>query len=288
MTTADGTSFVGGLLTQVKPTFMAPAVGMSVFGGLLAPSVSLWSGSLHAAAVASALYTAHVVDEYVDAHLRGEEPPALSLRRTQFAIVLASLCCLSLAGLLALDSSVAAAGSVVVLWVLAILHAPILDTNPVGVTIDYPVGIALALVGGYLAQESSLAQSVVAIGVLFVVILSGVKVSIDRTDIEFDERIDKRTIPVVLGERRARVVSAALFLSSAVLVAVLVTQSTLPRTALASVPVLLGGGVVAFDSVAERVVVRQMVLVYPVTAVLFVAACPTTSCTVEPLLSGLS
>ncbi|WP_410767430.1 UbiA family prenyltransferase [Haloferax sp. DFSO60] len=287
MTTENDTPSVGGLHSQVKPTFMVPAVGMSVFGGLLSTSLSLFTAVVHALAVGAALYTAHVVDEYVDAYVRAEEPPLLSIREAQFGFAVASAVCLSLAGVLAFDGRFSSAGSVVALWVLAVLHAPLLDKNTIAVTLDYPVGIALALVGGYLAQQQSLGSGVVALAVLFVVMLAGVKVSLDRLDLDFDERIDKHTVPVVFGKRRAMAVSSGFFLVAGGLVAMFVSQSILPQLALASVPILFGGGVVAFGSVAERVVVRQMVFVYPISVVLFLSQCLATKCTVEPIISWL-
>lgn len=272
----------GGLRSQVKPTFMAPAVGMSAFGALLAPTLAPVLAVIHALAVGTALYTAHLVDEYVDAHVRGEDAPMLTERTARRAIAVTSLGCLGLVGALAFLSRPAAAATAATLWLLAVLHAPILDRNTVAVTVDYPLGIALALTGGHLAQMGTLTSGVVGIAVLFVVVLAAVKISIDRLDVDFDRTIDKRTIPVVLGEHRATRLSAGLFVGGGGLTAGLVVLSVLPLAALLSVPVSVAGAVAGLGTTAETAVRRQMLLVYPLAAVLFVTQCLATVCAVAP------
>jgi hypothetical protein len=51
-------------------------------------------------------------------------------------------------------------------WVIGYFHAPQLDTNPVTATTGYPLGIALALVGGYYVQTGAFAP---VIGVLYAI-----------------------------------------------------------------------------------------------------------------------
>ena len=278
----DSDRVAGGLRSQVKPTFMAPAIGMSAFGALLAPTVSPFLAVLHALAVGTALYTAHLVDEFVDSHVRGEDVPLLTERTVRRAIVATALVCLGLVVALALLDRPVAAATAAVLLVLAVLHAPVLDRNTVAVTADYPVGIGLALAGGYLAQTQRLPPGVVGIAALLVMVLAGVKVSIDRLDADFDRTIDKRTVPVVLGEHRATRVSAGLFAGAGGVTVALVGLSALPLSALLSVPLFVAGGVVGLSGTAERAVRRQMLLVYPVTAVLFVTRCLSTVCVVAP------
>jgi 4-hydroxybenzoate polyprenyltransferase len=154
------------------------------------------------------------------------------------------------------------------------------------VTADYPVGIAVALGGGYLAQQSALPAGVVGSAAVFVPTLAGVKVSVDRLDREFDRTIDKRTVPVVLGDRRSRWVSAGLFLLAAALVGLLVAGSLLTGAALLAVPALVGGAVVGHDDDPARAVARQMLLVYPLAAVLFVSRCLATGCVVAAAVSA--
>lgn len=273
-----------GLLSQVKPTFMAPAVGMSLFGGLLSPTLSPALAVLHAATVGTALYVAHLVDEYVDAHVRGEDRPCVPKRTNRRAIVAASVLCLCLVWTLGVSGRWVAAASGILLWVLAVLHAPVLDRNTVAVTVDYPVGIALALTGGYLTQRAVLPLGTLGTAGVFVAVLAAVKVSIDRLDVDFDRTVDKRTVPVVVGERRAAWASAGLFLGAAGLTVGLVALSALPDFAFLSVPVLVVGATAGLGESAEQAVERQIVAVYPFAAVLFLTQCLATDCVVETLV----
>lgn len=268
----------GGLRSQLKPTFMAPAVGMSLFGGLLSPAFSVVSGTLHALAVASALYVAHLVDEYVDAHVRGEESPRVPRSALRVAVVVASLATFSLVGLLWGLGHGTAAALTLPLWVLAVLHAPYLDRHPLSVTADYAVGIGFVVVGGYTAQTPVASRGVVGTAVVLAVVLAGVKISVDRLDVDFDRRVDKRTLPVVLGERRAARTSALVCLGAGVVVAALVGSGVYPVGALLVVPLL---GLVAWaglDGSADRATRRQMLMVYPVAVVLFVTQCLAVEC----------
>jgi 1,4-dihydroxy-2-naphthoate octaprenyltransferase len=277
----------GGLRSQVKPTFMVPAVGMSLFGGFLAPAFAVVPAALHALAVGSALYVAHLVDEYVDAHVRGEEAPQVPERTLWRATVGASALCLGCLGGLWLTRHRLAAVLGLPLLVLALLHAPYLDRHPLTVTVDYPVGIALAVVGGYAAQRAALAAGVVGIAFVFVVLLSGVKVSIDRLDYDFDLRVGKRTVPVALGDRRAAWASAALPVGAAAVVVALAGVAILPDGAFLAVPVLLLSAVTGLDRSPARATRRQMGLVYPVAVVLFVAQCVATGCVFGRAIAAL-
>lgn len=95
------------------------------------------------------------------------------------------------------------------LLALAVLHAPVLDRHPVTVTVDYPIGIAFAFSDGYLAQTDVLSGGVLGIAAVLPVLLSGLKISIDRLDRSFDQTIDKRTIPVLLGNQVSGAVAAS-------------------------------------------------------------------------------
>ena len=269
---------VADLATQVKPTFMLPAVGMSLFGALLSPTLAVVPAILHAVAVGAALYVAHLVDEYVDAHLRGEERPTVSRPTLRLAAVVATGGCLAAAGLLWVRGATLAAVLVFPLLLLALLHAPVLDRNPVTVTVDYPVGIALAVVGGYAAQQRTVAFGTLVTAVVFVVVLSGVKVSLDRLDADFDRQVDKRTLPVVLGDRQAARVGALLASGAALVVAASAVLGRYPTGTLIAVPALLLVGLAGLDDSPARATRRQMALVYVVALVLFVTQCLATGC----------
>lgn len=204
---------IKGLRSVVKPAFMLPAVGTAAAGGLLAPTIDPFIGAVHTLAVAAALYIAHLVDEYVDAHVRGEETPSLPDWTIGSAIAVATAAFFALTARLWLGGAHAAAVATVPLWILAVLHAPVLDRHPVTVTVDYPIGIALALSGGYLAQTDVLSGDVLGIAAILAVLLSGLKVSIDRLDRSFDRTLDKRTLPFFSGITSAPL-SQPLFTSS--------------------------------------------------------------------------
>ena len=263
-----------GLSTYVQPAFFAPAPGMALFGGLLADEFAAAPALVHAAAVATALYAAHLKDGYVDAFVRGEEDPGpLSERALRVAFAGATVAFLALAAALWLLAGTTTALCTLPLWVLATAHAPHLDTHPVTVTADYAVAIGLVAVGGYAAQTGTVTLPMVGLAATYALLLAGVKVSVDRLDSEFDRSIDKRTLPVVLGPRRAKAASAGLLACSALLLAGLAAAGVLPGpTALAAV-FPLAGALASYARGRERTVRLQMGLTYPFTAAVFAAVC---------------
>lgn len=267
-----------GVLMYLRPAFMAPAIGMSAYGGLLAKDFRLFPAMLHGLAVGLALYVAHVNDGYVDAHIRDEEPPVLSARVNRMAAGGSSLLFFLLLSMLVATAGLSAAAATLLLWFLAVLHAPYLDTNPVTVTVDYPLGIGFAVIGGYLTQAERLSRSLLAVALVIAVLLSGIKVSIDRLDHAFDQSIDKYTVPVVLGDEAATAVSAAVMILAAVLVMGFVAVGLLPPlvTTASAFPILAAA--VGYVGSKEATVRVQMLLTYPFTAVLFVGYCSTLAC----------
>lgn len=279
---------LAGLRTQVKPTFTLPAVGMALFGAALAPRLAPLPAALHALAVGSALLLAHLVDEYVDAHLRGEESPRVALGTLRPAVVAAAALGAALVGLLWAVGRGTAAALTAPLPVLAALHAPLLDRNPVAVTVDYPLGVALAVVGGYAAQRTPVPAAVAATAAVFLLVLSAAKLTVDRLDADFDRRVDKRTVPVLVGHRGAARGSAALVALAAAGVAALAAWGVYPPATLLAVPVLLGVAAAGLDGSAPRATRWQIRLTYPVALVLFLALCPATDCAVgRPVLALL-
>jgi 1,4-dihydroxy-2-naphthoate octaprenyltransferase len=232
------------LASQVHPVFMLPPLATSWFGAVLAGLPSAGLGALHATAAFFALYTAHVTDGYVDFHVREEDDDhPLSARGCRAALVGASgafLACLAAivvlvdvrAGLLTLPG-----------WLIAVNHAPRLDTNPVGATVGYPTGVGFALLGGHYLQVESLGPTVVALAAVFVTVLSGIKTVDDAQDYEYDRSIDKRTLAVVLGREHAR--TAAHGLMGTGLIAVVALAAVLP-----GMPPSAGLAAVAFGAVA--------------------------------------
>jgi 4-hydroxybenzoate polyprenyltransferase len=220
---------------------MLPPLAASAFGALLAAEVSLPLALLHVGVVFPALYTAHVKDGYVDFHVRGEDDDHP---------LTAGGCRLALAGATALFFGGAAAvavfaGPVAALltlpgWLIGYLHAPQMDTNPVTATVGYPLGIGLALVGGHYVQAGAFAPVPLAFAVVFVVILSGIKVIDDAKDYAYDRSIDKRTVAVVLGRRRARRFAFGLMAAGLLAVLALVVARVFPPSSVVAVVAFAG------------------------------------------------
>ncbi|WP_336338172.1 UbiA family prenyltransferase [Haloarcula brevis] len=200
------------LASQVHPVFMLPPLATSLFGGLL--SGGFWPpvAALHAGAMFFAVYTAHVKDGYVDFHVRGEDDDhPLTPTGCRAALVAAAVgFALCVAGL-ALFAGPGAALLTVPTWVIGYTHAPQLDMNPVGATMGYPAGIALALLGGYYAQVTTLTPRAVGLAAVFLLLLTGIKIIDDEQDYDYDRSIRKRTVAVVLGRQRARRFALGLF-----------------------------------------------------------------------------
>ncbi|WP_135302289.1 UbiA family prenyltransferase [Haloarcula amylovorans] len=205
------------LVSQVHPVFMLPPLATSLFGALLAGEVSLSVAAFHVTAMFFAVYTAHVKDGYVDFHVRGEDDDhPLTVGGCRAALVTAGIgfaCCTVGLWLLA---GLGAALLTLPTWVIGYAHAPQLDLNPVGATMGYPAGIALALLGGYYAQATALSPRVVGLAVVFLCLLTGIKVIDDEKDYDYDRSIQKRTVAVVLGPARARRFALALLVAAMV------------------------------------------------------------------------
>ena len=232
------------LASQVHPVFMLPPLATSLFGGLLAGSLSLSIAALHAGAMFFAVYTAHVKDGYVDFHVRGEDDDH-PMTETGCRLALAG----ATAGFVACTAGIAlavgpwAALLTVPTWLIGYAHAPQLDLNTVGATMGYPTGIALALVGGYYVQATSLSPRVLGLAAVFLVLLTGIKIIDDEKDYDYDRSIRKRTVAVVLGPRRAR--RLALGLLATALVGVVALTVTLP-----GMPPSGAGAALVFGAVA--------------------------------------
>jgi lycopene cyclase domain-containing protein len=229
---------LGAVASQVHPVFMAPPLAASGFGAVLAGFDAPGRAFLHVGVAFAALYTAHVKDGLVDFHRRGEDDDhPLTRRGCHLALAGSSAAFfLGAAGLAVLVDPVAA---VLALpgWVVAVLHAPQLDTGPLGATLGYPAGVGFALLGGYYVQARSLSTAVLAFAVVFVAVLAGIKVIDDATDYDYDRSVEKRTVAVVLGRDGARRVARTLLLAGMAAVVALAITGVVPRgSALAVAP----------------------------------------------------
>ena len=232
------------LASQVHPVFMLPPLATSLFGALLAGQPALPVAALHATAMFFAVYTAHVKDGYVDFHVRAEDTDhPLTAPGCRLALVGAALGFLGCTAGLWILVGPGAALLTAPTWLIGFMHAPQLDLNPVGATMGYPSGIALALLGGAYAQTETLSPQVLGLATVFLVLLTGIKIIDDEKDYDYDRSIDKRTVAVVLGPVRARQFARGL-LASAMggVVALTVLLPGVPPTAAAAAVVF---GVVA-------------------------------------------
>jgi len=239
--------------SQIHPVFMLPPVAASLAGASLpfAPgpggggtaglaAFGPWVATQHAGAIVAAVYTAHVKDGYVDFHRRGEDQDhPLTVSGCRVGLVLATVLFLACLAGLWLESGALVVALTAPAWALGYLHAPHLDTNPIGATLGYPVGIVLAVVGAAAAQTGTVEGLALAVaGVLFLA-LTGIKILDDAQDRHYDQSIGKRTVAVVAGLARARRIANALFLADGVLVLWLTIGGPLPAAAPAA-PLVFG------------------------------------------------
>ena len=238
------------LFSQVHPVFMLPPIAASWFGSMLAGSFSLWLGALHMTAIFAAVYTAHVKDGYVDFYLRNEDDDhPLSKAGCERALAGASGLFFACLAALWVFVDLWAALLTLPCWLIAYHHAPQLDMNPITATSGYPAGIALAILGGFYVQAGAIAPIALAFALVFLVLLSGVKVIDDEQDFEYDSSINKRTVAVVVGPERARTGAYGLMiLALALVVAFVFLQIFPPETTLA---VLAFGAVAAISLRAD-------------------------------------
>jgi 1,4-dihydroxy-2-naphthoate octaprenyltransferase len=235
---------IAALASQVHPVFMLPPLAGSGFGAVLAWRVAdVASGGLsvalalvHVGAIFAAVYTAHLKDGYVDFYLRGEDDDhPITGSGCRLALAGSTIAFFSLLAVLWWRVDALAALVTLPTWVIAYGHAPQLDTNPLTATTGYPTGIALAIVGGYYVQAGAVAPIVVAFGLVFLVLLSGVKVIDDAQDYDYDRSIAKRTVAVAVGPRQARLFAYGLMVAGMVAVAgFAAAQLFPPSTVLAS------------------------------------------------------
>jgi len=223
--------------SQVHPVFMLPPIAAAWFGAALARTFSVPTLLVVSVATFFAVYTAHVKDGYVDFHVRGEDDDH-PLTPGGCRVALAAAALGFLACIVVLWSTVGPASALVLAptWVVGFLHAPVLDTNPVGATMGYPVGIALVIVGSNHAQTGAFETEAVAFAVVFLLVLTGVKIVDDLTDVDYDASIDKRTVGVLLGEGRARRLAYGLVGAGLFAVLAFAVDGVVPASAPLAIP----------------------------------------------------
>ncbi len=202
---------IRALLSQVHPVFMLPPLAASWFGAALAGEFRILVGMIHMSAMFFAVYTAHVKDGYIDFYYRGEDDDhPLTIRGCRLALVGATAGFALCTVLLGVVVGPGAALITLPTWVIGYLHAPQLDTNPLTTTLGYPSGIALAILGGFYVQTTTITAGALGFALVFLVTLAGVKIIDDEQDYDYDRSIDKQTVSVLFGPWPARRLAGAL------------------------------------------------------------------------------
>lgn len=260
------------LASQVHPVFMLPPLAAAAFGAVLAGQFELPTALIHLAATFLAVYTAHVKDGYVDFHVRGEDDDhPLTAGGCRAAILGSSVGFFLAIAALWWQVGPLAAAIVLPAWLIAYLHAPQLDTNPITTTTGYPLGIAISLVGGFYVQTQTLAVRPLAVAGVLLVLLSGVKIIDDAQDFDYDQSIGKHTVAVVLGRREARRLAFGLMATAMAGVLTFAALAVFPPSALTAV---VAFGTVAAIATRAEPTIATMLLVRGcyVFLALFVAA----------------
>ncbi|QFU83663.1 UbiA family prenyltransferase [Natronorubrum aibiense] len=238
--------------SQVHPVFMTPPLAASLFGAILAGRLEATLAVVHVVAMFAAVYTAHVKDGYVDFYVRGEDDDhPLTERGCRVALVLSTatvaLCCL----LLFVFVDWVAAALVLPTWVIAYHHAPQLDMHPVTATVGYPLGIALSLVGGFYVQAETITAVPLGFALVFLVLLSGIKVIDDAQDYDYDRSIEKRTVAVLVGPRRAHTIAYGMMGAALLTVVALALARVFPPTAMLAALAFAAVGTIARRATPE-------------------------------------
>jgi lycopene cyclase domain-containing protein len=223
--------------SQVHPVFMLPPIAAAWFGAALAREFALLPVVLVSIGTFCAVYTAHVKDGYVDFHVRGEDDDH-PLTPAGCRVALAAAAVVFLASLVALSVLVDPVSALVLAptWLIGYLHAPTLDTNPLGATLGYPGGIALVIVASHHAQTGAFGADALAFAVVFLLVLTGVKVIDDLTDVEYDASIDKHTVGVLLGDAGARRLAYGLMTAGMTGVLMFAVDGIVPPSAPLAIP----------------------------------------------------
>lgn len=258
--------------SQIHPVFMLPPIAASWFGAILAGEFSLLTAFLHSLAIFAAVYTAHVKDGFVDFHVRGEDADhPLTRTGCRWCLLGATVVFLVCVLVLWWVVDIAAAALTAPTWLIAYLHAPQLDMHPIGVTLGYPTGIALAVLGGFYVQAGTLTTTVIAIALVFVLLLAGIKIVDDEQDYRYDRSIGKPTVAVRIGPKRARNLAKGLLVGSLAFVLFLVLGGILPPSASGAAVVFGLVILVAIPAAPERATALLIRGAYLFLAVLVVA-----------------
>ena len=170
-----------------------------------------------AASVFFGLYTAHLMDTYVDVVKRHDMTPEsfpllfrdssglLPPRAYPAGMAVSAGLCAACAAVPVAEGGPAVALSLASGLALALSYAPLLDRRLLGVSLAYPAGALAAFTAGYALSAGAVDLRWSLLGLPVFVALVGTKVRSDVIDLADDARIGKRTVAVAFGERAALV-----------------------------------------------------------------------------------
>jgi len=269
-----------GLVYEIRPLPMGAALLAALLGVRVAHG-ELALAFPFLALVFLGLYAGHLLDSYVDYELRHEPKLVyLGIFEDSGGLLagreLLAATAVSLVAFATLLASVAHAGLAFVLVALsgaaiAVAYAPLLDRNPVTVSLAYPVGVVAAFLGGALWATPSPDPRLALFALVLATYLVGGKIVSDEIDLASDAAMGKRTAQVALGRARAR------RLGHALCVAGLAVATALALTGVASLVSLVGvAGAAALLAQSARMPVERGIVVlvaggYVYLVTLFVA-----------------
>lgn len=187
--------------------------------GLPPPALTL------ALSVSLGLYTAHLMDTFVDATRRGEVTPPdypwyfrdsaglIPAVRYPPLIGLSAALCVAFAVPAALEGGLPVAALLGGALGLALAYAPLADRHMLGVSLGYPAGVAAVLAAAFLTAGGQADSSFLVLVGAIVAALAGTKIRSDVIDLQDDRRALKRTVAVALGEKRAVLLGYSLALA---------------------------------------------------------------------------
>lgn len=175
-------------------------------------------------AVFFGLYTAHLMDTFVDVVHRGDRTPTdfpllfrdstglIADRHYPPLIGVSAALTIASAAVPSAHAGILVAFPLMAGLAIALTYAPLLDKSTLGVTLGYPTGVVCASAAGYGLAAGSLDLRFGALATALIWMLAGTKIRSDIIDRNEDEKIDKRTVPVLIGEGPALQLGYALAL----------------------------------------------------------------------------
>ena len=223
--------FILGMLLEVRPPVAVPVFLAALFGGAMAGIRDWGLALLLALASLMALFVSHHKDSYTDFWIRREyelgyrsrfKDAGGVLRKEEFALAIGffSGIFLALTAYLTWATTLLFLPFMLLAFTLALVYVPYLDKKWYEIFV-WPLGVLCVILGGYIVQAGTLSLEPVLLGSLIWWFLSFGKILDSCPDAKSDLKLGKRTVPVILGVKRAKRISYAGLYSGVLLGAVL-------------------------------------------------------------------